>query len=377
MKKFRLITLFFAFFVVAFMFGCSNSKDFSNKIKVVYELEGGKFQNSEMPVTYYFSYDETEKVKIYDPITITKKNIERPGYDLIGWETRTEVDGEVVTKEWNFSEDLVGLEGITLYAKWKRQLTHTYNLCYWDENGEKVSLYKYEVNSGDKFSDYLNYGNKRLGYTKVGYQDFEGNPWDESFVHPGGEEDCEIDVFVEYIEGIYKLIYDADDFIGAANSNIFLMNDIDMGGKKLSFAGYKKIFNGNNKTISNFVVETKSNNTDLVNELDNPSSQKNSVDISIFGKLEGAVIKDVTFENVTYKIETSNSRVKKIYVSPLCGLCVDSTISNVHIKGEYQLVKLPADFDETKLIYTTNQVYFSKDSESVEENTTVNIETSK
>ena len=69
MRKFKVCTLILSLFVICCMCACGSTNDFSDKIKVVFELEGGKFQNSEMPVTYYYNYDETNQTKIYDPET--------------------------------------------------------------------------------------------------------------------------------------------------------------------------------------------------------------------------------------------------------------------------------------------------------------------
>lgn len=369
MRKFKVCTLILSLFVICCMCACGSSNDFSDKIKVVFELEGGKFQNSEMPVTYYYNYDENNQIKIYDPETVTKKKIERPGYDLIGWQTKKEVNGEIVYEQWDFENNLVGLDGLTLYAIWKRQLTFTYNLCYID-NGEKISLNKYEVNEGDKFSDYLNFANKRYGYTPLGFIDENGNPWNDDFVHPGGEVDLEIDVFVNYLEGIYELVYDATDFTLAKNRNIYLMNDIDMGGKSLSFDGYNKVFMGNDHKISNFVVKTGNK---LVKELDNEYSTENSLVVSLFGELNGGVIKDVTFDNVTFEITTKNSKVKKIYVVPLCGKATDATIDKVIINGKYEIGEFRSDFDINNIKFITDNSYYVKDDNTVD-NSTINIE---
>ena len=369
MKKTKFIITIFCLFALFVISGCSKSEDYSNKIKVVFELEGGKFQNSEMPVTYYYSYDENNQTKIYDPETVTKKKIERPGYDLVGWQTKKEVNGEEVYEPWDFETGLVGLEGLTLYANWKRQLTFTYNLCYM-ENGEKISLNKYEVDAGDKFSDYLNFANKRYGYTSLGFLDSEGNPWNNDFVHPGGETDLEIDVFVNYLDGIYELVSTPSELILAKDKNIYLMNDIDMEGREFSLNSYSKIFEGNGYEISNFVVNT---GTNLVKELDNDASTKNSVVVSIFGELKGATIMDVTFDNVTFNIATTYSRIKRVYVAPICGKANDSLIDNVVVNGNYVIGRFSTDFDLDNIIITSDKSYFIKNDGTVV-NATVNIE---
>lgn len=374
MKKLKLATLVFCLFMIFVITGCNTSNDYSDKIKVVFNLDGGIYKNSEKDVIHYYDNNEAGSVRIYDLETVTKKTIERPGYDLLGWETRTEVAGEIVKKDFDFEKDRVTMDGITLYAKWKKQLTYTYNLCYMDENNNKVSIYEYEVNSGDTFSDYLNKRNSRTGYTFLKFMKKVGDEfveWDESFTHPGGDADLSIDVYADYIKGIYKLVYTAEDLKAAGNfSSIYLMNDIDMNGAIWSMNKYTKTFEGNYHTISNFVVKT--GNT-LCSELDFESSIANSVVVSIFNTLEKATIRNVTFDNVTFDVSTGNSKIKKVFVLPICGNATDSTIENVEVNGTYVVGKFYDEFNTDYLFMTTDKLVYNQKGSTTIVNTKQNI----
>lgn len=64
--------------------GCKSNKYDKSGVKVVFELEGGTYQNSTLPVVYYYNFKTDKNYLITDPTSITEKAITRPNYDLEG-----------------------------------------------------------------------------------------------------------------------------------------------------------------------------------------------------------------------------------------------------------------------------------------------------
>ena len=158
------------------------------------------------------------------------------------------------------------------------------------------------------------------------------------------------------------------------NQNIYLLNDIDMGGKTFSFGDYKKDFQGNNFTISNFSVNYNEKESGLIQDFDEPT--KKSLCVSIFGSLDGANIENVKFENVSVVISTGYTKTFKIYVSPLSTKITESTIKNVSINGSYDYTNLPNNFDiNESLIYVTDKLAYIIDDKSIIENSNIEITT--
>lgn len=381
MKIFKVVILSVAIIFMASLMGCSDKNSYEGMTKVIFELEGGTYQNCTLPVINYYGIDDGATSRIYELGELTSKAVERSGYILYGWyKTKETVDGNVIySDEWNFDEDVIGAEGITLYAYWKKAVQHTYNVCYKDENNEVVILQSYDViedvNNPNwrKFDDYLNYASKRYNYTAIGYEDENGMPWDENFEHPLGDESLAINVYVKYIEGEYAIVRDAKELKSSKNKNIYLMADIDLGGEAFSFGDYKKDFQGNNFTISNFKVNYDNKQSGLVPDFEQEG--KNSLCISIFGSLDGANIENVKFENVSVIVDTKYSKTFKIYVTPLCMKVTNSSISNVSFSGSFTYVNLPEGFNiEENLIFVTDKLYYLIDEKSIVENVECDVE---
>ena len=321
---------------------CSNTQNYDGLTKVVFNLEGGIYQNSELPITHYYNFEKGTSNLIVDPQTLSDEQITRNGYRIAGWyKTKTQNGDEVVySDKWNFETDKVGDEGVELYARWEKNVDFTYNVCYIGTDGQKTVLGTYTVEAGEKFSDYRNFANRRPGWTALGeFKDAEGNDWDADFVHPGGEESLAIDVYPVYIEGDFAIVRTASELRLAKSKNIYLMADIDLEGGAFSFGGYRKIFKGNGHTISNFEIAYGAGKYDLV--ADHVDDNNKSLYISLFGNVENAEISDVRFENVTLNVETTLTTIYKIYVAPICVLANSSKIENVTIDLQYAVSKLP------------------------------------
>ena len=156
--------------------GCKSNKYDKSGVKVVFELEGGTYQNSTLPVVYYYNFKTDKNYLITDPTSITEKAITRPNYDLEGWYTEKEY-----INKWNFETDRVSKEGITLYAKWKKKVSHTFNLCYKNTKGEIVTLGSYDASNGKTFPETWGYKSiskvksPEYGYTAIAYVDENGD----------------------------------------------------------------------------------------------------------------------------------------------------------------------------------------------------------
>lgn len=381
-KRLLLITLFVTLLLL--LVGCGNDDehDFTGKVKVVYELEGGIYQNCERPVTLYYPFAEGTTNLITTPDALSKEPLTRAGYTLEGWYTQKIVaaDGTVEYRnKWDFSTHKVSSEGVTLYAHWERNVTHTYEVCYRDENNEIVTLGSYEVKEGDLFDDWRRFANKRSGYTSLGtFRDEEGNAWDMTTGHPGGKTDLAVRLFPDYIEGNYAIIRAASDLKTAANKNLYLMNDIDLGGAKFGGFGdpntgiYSGTILGNGYSIKNFTLTYGSSVSDLVTDID-LDEEGNLLCISLFDTLRNATLKDISFTDFSIEIKTSFDKVRKILVAPLAMKLESSTLENVTVSGEWKVTTLPSGFSHENLLVKadTASYYRAEDDSSRLTNVTV------
>ena len=347
LKRFAIIVL--AVVAALSLFSCgenANSK-YEGKAKVVFELEGGTYKNSGEALTHYYSV-ENGQARIIAPETIDDRlfPIQKSGYVIDGWYRTKTVNGDEVTyeDEWDFAGDRVGAEGVTLYAKWVKDVSFTYTVCYRNEKGEIVpvsdgSVYR-DIVEGEAFEDYDSFAEKREGYTFLGeYETESGEPWDENFGHPGDRENPNVNVIAVYFEikGDFVFVDSAKAFIDAAEKgtkDIYLTADVDLGGRKIRFASFagKQIL-GNGHTVSNFELDCEIKRDYLVSSPDDGSA--NSACISLLGGLDGSTVKDIFFLDVKIVIaDNFPSLVKSFYFAPLAVTVKDSTVQNVQISAK-------------------------------------------
>lgn len=347
-----------------------------------------KYKNSTDPVIHFYKkLDEGQTVRIHDPYTYSGADVELsfPGHVLAGWyRQRTQTSsGYEYSDPWDFENDVISQNTqITLYAKWDKKIRHSFNVCYRDENGEKVILgtYYQGVDKGSKFKDSSNFAELMKNYGKTalpGYYDENDEPWDDNFSHPGGDKDVAVDVYVHWIDGVYNMVSTAEEFIAAQNSGVYLLDDIDLEGAE--FGGFRDVqrydtyssdFKGNGKTVKNIKLTYDATKNGLVNESELGESV---LLISLFANLYGAKVEDVTFENVTVDINASFSSIKQIYVVPISprlytrSSVLDGTktsaIKNVQFTGTYTITQLPRaiEADRSKLHIATDSLYYTKD----------------
>ncbi len=381
MKKHYILVVLLLLCLASLLTACQNQWVEPEGIKVVYHLEGGEYKNSENNVTQYYVFPEGTKKLIYALGSETlegtrpKDVVTRGAYILDGWyQTRVENNGVVTYEdEWNFQKDTVTSKGVELYAKWKAPYDYSFMVKYVDENGVDQQLGSYEASEGLMFWDYNGYANSIPNGTplKGFYSDRECTQLvleqDASFVHPGGEGDTAISVYVKYIQGRFKII--GNDYIsegqtlaGAlqaaliSNENIWLLDDVDFQGKFIGNVNYRGTFVGNNHVISNIsIFNDNVQKSDFVEDFKNEIVGANVYQMSIFGDCRRAKVSDVTFQNVTAVVNfvTSLQSLQRIYIAPLAISATNSTFTNVTISNfVITTQKLPND---SCTIQTTSQ----------------------
>ena len=378
MRNFKILKKLTVIMLVCFLVavslcvaGCNEQSTNYGNVKVTFELEGGTYKNSMLPVLHYYEVQEGDTTVIANPIDYSVDGITRAGYEFIGWyKNKSESNGEVTySDEWNFESDRVSADGITLYAGWRKQTNFTYKVAYYNEQGELTVINSYKVQAGDKFNDYSNYANKRIGYTAIPatvkengdiwvYKTVDGNVWDANFTHPGDEANPDVYVVVDYVKGLYQIVTTAKQLKTYKNSNIYLACDIDMQGESLNFGNYNKSFLGNGHTVSNFTVQYDNTKNGLVSDYENPS--ENSMYISLFGNAEGATVKDVNFVNASVVVDVGFGGTSKIYVSPVFSTMKGCTVQNVTYTGTFSYVTLPSSefIQEERLVFVTDKAYY-------------------
>ena len=370
--------------LVAILIGCSdNARDFDGRVKVIYHLEGGVYQNCEQPVIQYYAFNGEDGHLIVDLTSLSGQNIIRTGYTLEGWYTKKTGEGDNVSYEdkWDFATDKVDASGVTLYAKWKKDVLYTYEVCYRDETDQSVhSLGSYEVSEGDKFNDYYAsyFGNRRYGYTALsGLYDENDEAWNADFTHPGGETDTSVQVFLHYIKGDYVLVDSARQLLANKTKNLYLTGDIDFEGADFSgFGDYTGVIKGNGFTVKNFNLSYDNSKNGLLSDPD-LTSEGSLLGISLFRSLSGATVTDITFSDFTVDIKAGYPGTKMIMVAPLALKMQGSTLTNVTVTNvTVTCTQLPQGFDKSSalIVLTDRAVYFTPDADaSVTTDVTVSV----
>lgn len=308
--------MFFLLVVCIFflsLVGCGSDVERSDVAVAVFHLEGGTCQNNTDKVSYVYNCKEGEQTYIADPNELKAGDIYYVGYTLEGWYLSTDY---LESEKWDFEKDKIDQSGINLYAKWKKNLSYTFEI--YSKLDNKL-LGTYDAVEGELFDDYLDYSDIS-GYTCIGFEDETGQPIIVGeFVHPGGDTDVAIKIYANYIEGDYELVSTANQLQRALGQNIYLLNDIDLNGQVLNLGNYSnKKFIGNGYTISNFKYEFDPND--------------NTTKVSLFKDVVNSTIENVHFENVAVDIGYY-SKTKLIQFAPFAQLAENSTISNVTING--------------------------------------------
>ncbi len=358
MKKNYFMTVILLVLVVLGVASCGvQQTDVSGKVKVTFDLQGGEYKNSKQPVSYYFGFAEGATHLIKDMfVTETGYAVKYNGYEVEGWYRTKNADGTFADK-WNFESDIVGDEGVTLYANWQPEIKFTYQIVWVNpETGDEENIgIPYVVDAGKEFSDTRANATKKkpTGYTFLNFTDKDGNDWDSSFKHPGGTESTEVKVYAKYIKGNWAVIRTATELIkNAKMANLYLMNDIDLEGASFSFGNFSANLEGNGHKISNFSVAYVATKGGLVSDINDGTP--NVLYISLLGNVKNATVKNVTFENVTIDVNATNPLINRIYVCPLCANATASTLENVVVKVKYTCTATPWDADDKQTLKAEN-----------------------
>lgn len=319
-RKYLILLTLVAITLTLLLSGCGRGgQNLDGMYSVTFEVNGGKLNIGTTDTERLnFAYDPGSY--LIDPATFQNYKISRPGYIFTGWYTSADCKESDL---WNFATQTIDADGLKLYAGWEKEIVYTYTVCYAD--GDKIeTLGSYNVKAGAKFNDYRKLAASRDDHTPMGYFVDAActTPWDPETLHPGGDVDTDVRVFVDYIEGEWKLVDSYQSLVAAMNEgNIYLLADIDCGGEELYFSGtYTRIFQGNGHKISNFTVNKKGGV--LI-----PSC-------SIFqGIAAGAEIRNVSFENATFNFMDVNN-ANKIKVAALARDASGGIVSNVTVTGK-------------------------------------------
>lgn len=327
----------------------------AEKAKAIFVLEGGSCRGYENNVTYLYTLDEAGEALIYDPNFIEQNpdnQIVLHDHHIEGWYQTKNADG-TYSNPWDFAKNKITKDGITLYAKWAENVVYSYEVYKSVDDTKPIATLI--VEKGGKFND-ITLDLDIDGYTNIQYLDKDGNPWDANFTHPGGDVDTAIRVNMDLIEGDFKVVRTAKELKNSKSKNIYLAADIDLKGADFNFNEYKGILLGNGHKIYNFTVKSPAAKAEINSDL----ATKNSLYSSIFYKLDGATIKDVTFEDVTYEINNPLQTIRNIVICPLSTIVNNSTIENVKVVGTYNIIKAPAS---AQVEIIDDELFFIKDKE--------------
>lgn len=404
MKRFRLFGIILISALAAvFAVGCAGSTaEYKNNVRVVYKLEGGVYKNSTRAVELYYGFARGGEYAIKSVEDVTTVKIERSGYHIEGWYTsKTETDGAVsYDGKWDFATDKVKVDEngkvsydgktgednlVRLYARWSANVTYEYNVGYVDAENKYVKVGTVETEWGRSFGrakyEIAKLENDREGYTSLGrYYKYDaeaangkGEELTDDFAFEESKENVSLDIVVDYIEGNFRVVREAKDITSNAsadkdkNKMLFLMNDVDFGGKTVDFTIYNGV-RGNGFTLSDFKISVTSYVGDKDGDPTAPDgSEAVRVEVSLFGDMDGGEVKDVTFDNVKFEVRANNSKIEKIYFAPLAMRARNTNFERAAIRVTEFVIDLYWDheLDEPGFINDAASVYYVGDGVTV------------
>lgn len=354
MKKIKLfgILLLIALCAACVFTGCGNSGNMG--IKVTYKLCGGTFLNGEDKVEVYYKFPEGVERRIR-PLPVnddSQDEVERLGYILSGWYT-----DENYETEWDFDYDTVGDEGVTLYAKWEREIEYLYQVGYMNGNefvGVAAIAASRNLTFDDSLKNLIKAADSREGYTLITNSlRLDENDKNAYFGTNGlikeSDTNVLIKVYADYIEGNYLLLYDESDFNKLSDAEykgkgktLLLMNDIDLKGASLN-DGFRNAFAAGNNGAPNFcgIHSYDPENQGVVYAIKNfnvtcekVGQIKGALTASVFGEIAGGAdnkvkINNVRFEDAKVNVDTFNESITSVYVSAFADTIKNAEISNV------------------------------------------------
>lgn len=245
----------------------------------------------------------------------------RSGYHVKEYYVKeTAADGSETERVWDFDKDRIN-EDLTLYCRWAKN--YSVRIRYGEDFAGTL-----EVSVSDEDPSVSRFtAPKWEGHTLIGYYYDEAytQPVVFPYVHAHDDANPAETVYAKFIEGNYRVISKPSDLKSvSAGANYYLLNDIDMSeAGKISFPDtYSGKFLGNGHKILNLTVEK--------------SQSKTGTAYGLFNRLaSGAVLQDVTFENLQVKINLNNQQNQMLLqLGALAGICDDGvTVENVTMSG--------------------------------------------
>lgn len=307
----------------------TNEQSLEGMVIVTFMFNGGVLDNSSTNVVGQIQHAYQPDSYVIDVSHYKNYSFTRSGYVFEGW-----YKDDQCTEPWNFATDRVSSD-ITLYAKWELEIVYSYGVYLVVDGKEPELLGSYRVKQGDTFNDSRGYGTNLTDRTFLGFYSDKAltQQWDTETTHPGGEQSCEIPVYVKSIEGKWTFVSNYDELV-SAKGNIMLTADIDCGNNVINFGNFNftlqgRDLDGNDHRIYNFRIA-------------NSQGRTRSPEFAIFNNLgESAQVLNVTFDDFTVEVaasrDTQNIKVAAFAITAHA----NAKVENVTVNGTYTFTKDP------------------------------------
>ena len=349
---------------------------YGNVVTVEYDANGGTFTTntavvkdsyrvSDLPVNRFGNYmlpliDPSDTVRGAENAFLAS----RSGYFLAGWYVEKAVTGDdgnvsYTYEKWNFGSDYYELSdktftpdvpAVKLVAKWIPEFSFEFydigtgklikdykfdpmyvdgiKLPKWDTEEGKLNMNDFPTVDGKTFvaAYYDSHGTERIDTEKV--------------IHTGKIDsatataiDSVMKIYVDMNEGAWYNIYTAEQFVSIAdpNGNYNVLADLDF-----SEEGWVDEF------VSREFTGSIRGNGHTFKNISYYQSSSSDVSAGLFGSIaSGALIEDVTFENLHFTIETG-SRLPGASFGLFTGTLADgAVIENLSINGKLTVTPTP------------------------------------
>ncbi len=338
-----LICLMMAILLIGVLVGCDTDSDADYKYVVTFDYNMGDLISTP-PTAQYLGVYENSLISVRPGVNDHFPLATISGYyfDNDWYLPMTDANDEPIKDEhgrvklgekWDFRYDRVS-EDITLYANF---VISPYVIFKDVDTDEEIVRYNAKRPNTPLTEENVvdNIEIEKKGYTwlkKVYYADNNPDPsqrqmfdWTDFVI----QEDTVI--YIEFIEGNWAVVYEPSEFRNAINQNlnIYLMDDIDFGGRKNEFVHsgvYDKTIEGNNHSVTGIVLASRCTIAS---------------DKSYYGLLEnfGGKMRNISFDITmyfNYVLGTTGSGKPNTYAALLVGqqLGESAEFENVTLTGE-------------------------------------------
>lgn len=354
----RKILIVLSFFVALFTLASCNftRNDDSKLIKngydviVTFDAAGGSIGNYTERRIYckkdsYIAYPGYKNGNLEIPSAV------KSGYILGGWYTGVkDEDGNIrYEKEVDVTTYKVS-ESITLYAKWENYYTYTILWNYNEETKEYDGSKQYQMTDKDAL---ISAPSQSPTYAKHTFLEYYADPefkevydWSKK---PAYDENRNVNIYAKFLDGTFTLASKASDLKSLkVNTNVYLLNDIDMTGQTVSWSttNYSGKFIGNGYTISNLTINKNQNGS-------------NDLSYGLFKTINGATFENVTFDNLNLTYNIGLGTTEQLKFGILAATIENATFTNVTIKNSTMNIKLESSYSlEATYKYKADNVYY-------------------